>query len=54
MMKVKEMRLLTIRVMQNNEVLYEGAVENAPEEIKEYEIEDKLIFDSNTLVLYIK
>ncbi len=33
-MLVGDSRLLNVRVIKNNEIIYEGMVENAPSEIK--------------------
>ena len=36
-MKLKELRLLNIKIIQNGEIIYNGTTEELPEELKELE-----------------
>ena len=36
-MKIKELRLINITVKENEKVIYQGTVEDAPEELKDKE-----------------
>lgn len=52
-MLVGDSRLLNIRVIKDNEIIYEGMVEDAPYEIKEMNTIGQCNFDSGTLVMYV-
>lgn len=52
-MLVGDSRLLNIRVIKNNEIIYEGMVENAPPEIKQMQTVGKCSFDAEILILYV-
>lgn len=52
-MQIGDSRLLNIRVIKNNEIIYEGMVEDAPDEIKEMNTIGKCNFDSGTLVMNV-
>lgn len=52
-MLVGDSRLLNIRVIKDNEIIYEGMVEDAPYEIKEMNTIDKCNFDNGILVMYV-
>ena len=50
--KIGDLRLLNIQVIQNGNIIYEGMVENAPDEIKEVNYKSAN-FDSGCLILEI-
>ena len=51
---IGSLRLLKIRVfLDDNEVIYEGMVEEAPEEIKRYQYSKIMIDDEGTTNLYV-
>ncbi len=52
-MLVGDSRLLNVRVIKNNEIIYEGMVENAPSEIRQMQTIGKCNFDSEILILYV-
>lgn len=53
-MFIRDIRLLNIRVLNSNDdVLYEGMVENAPEDILHLNSIGEVIFDSGVMVLHV-
>lgn len=51
-MKIKEIRLETIIVYKNNEEIYNGEVEDAPEELQNMEI-TSIHFETSRLVINV-
>ena len=53
-MFIRDIRLLNIRVLNSNDdVLYEGMVENAPEDILHLNSIGEVVFDSGITVLHV-
>lgn len=53
-MFIRDIRLLNIRVLNsNNDVLFEGMVENAPEDILHLDSVGEVTFDSGVMVLHV-
>ena len=50
--KIRDMRLLNVIVKKDNEIIYEGKVEDAPEEIKNLTYK-KIEFDMGKVLLEI-
>lgn len=50
--KIGDLKLLKIRVMQNGNVIYDGMVEDAPEEIKETNYKTA-VFQSDYIIIEI-
>lgn len=50
--KIGDLKLLNIQVIQNGNIIYEGMVENAPDEIKAVNYKSAN-FDSGCLILEI-
>ncbi len=51
-MKIKELRLLDILIKQGNDIIYEGKVEDLPENLKEREYEN-INFDGTKVIIEI-
>jgi hypothetical protein len=51
-MKIKDIRLLDIEVRQKDNLIFEGRVENAPQDILNLEI-ISLKFDSKKLIIHV-
>lgn len=50
--KIGDLKLLKIKVMQNDNVIYDGMVEDAPEEIKETNYKTA-VFQSDYIIIEI-
>lgn len=50
--KIGDLKLLKIKVMQNDNVIYDGMVEDAPEEIKEINYKTA-VFQSDYIIIEI-
>ena len=51
-MKLKELRLLYIKILQNGEIVFEGKTEDMPENLKELEYK-KIYFEGVNVVAEI-
>lgn len=51
-MKIKELRLLNIKIISNNEIIYQGKTEEVPQELKEKEY-NKIYFEGVDVVVEI-
>lgn len=51
-MKIKELRLLNIKIMQGDNIIYEGMTEDIPEDLKNREYE-KIYFEGTGIVAHI-
>lgn len=51
-MKLKEIRSIDIKLFQNNQLLYEGPISQAPSDLKEQDIKT-IDFESNILSITI-
>lgn len=51
-MKIKELRLLNITIKQNNQIIYQGKTEEAPNDLKEQEYK-KIYFQGVDVILEI-
>ena len=47
-MKIKEIRLETVKIYKNDEELYDGPVENAPQDLLESEVQN-IHFDASII-----
>ena len=52
-MLVGDSRLLNIRVIKDNEIIYEGMVEDAPYQIQEMHTIGQCTFDNGILVMNV-
>lgn len=52
-MLIRDSRLLNIRVIKDNEIIYEGMVEDAPSEIRNMNTIGECIFDNGFLVMNV-
>ncbi len=53
-MFIKDIRLFNIRVLNSNDdVLYEGMVEDAPEDILRLNTVGEVTFDSGVMILHV-
>ncbi len=53
-MFIRDIRLLNIRILNSNDdILYEGMVEDAPEDILRLNSVGNVIFDSGVMVLHV-
>lgn len=51
-MKIKELRLLNIKIIQNENIIFEGMTEEIPENLKNMEY-DKIYFEGTGVVAHI-
>lgn len=51
-LKIKELRLLNIKIISNNEIIYQGKTEEVPQELKEKEY-NKIYFEGVDVVVEI-
>ena len=49
-MKLKEIRLTDVKIFQNNSLVYQGTVDQAPSDLKDQEIQS-IDFESNLLLI---
>ena len=51
-MKIKELRLLNIKIMQGDNIIYEGMTEEIPEDLKNMEY-NKIYFEGTNIIVSI-